>query len=176
MWAGPSYQDSIFWGSCKFCDQNYWHRQLKMLMEKVFFKKNAYIDHLHICPSAWSGLWQTSALLPHRHCWIQWPFPWRPNRSPNSCHGDKVPAAVNIRPLIFCSVINSSCAISQLIDFISAPSDTVWPNNSAFILPSWIPSIFILLLSRHACMNATLIVLKLSAPLAQTQSSHCHFF
>lgn len=43
-----------------------------------------------ISNAAWCGLWHTSAILPHWHCWIQWSFPRCPNRSPNPRHGNQL--------------------------------------------------------------------------------------
>lgn len=123
-------------------------------------------------PSAWSGLRQTSALLPYRHCWIQRPFPWCPNRSPNSCHGDKVPAAVNIRPMIFCSFINSSCAIYRLIAFISAPSDTQCGQIMAILSfhHEHHPSLSVRCRSIYTWMHLFTSLKNLCAPLTHTHN------
>lgn len=38
-------------------------------------------------PSVWCGLWQSSAILPYRHRWLQRPLPRCTHRSSNPCHG-----------------------------------------------------------------------------------------
>lgn len=139
--------------------------------------KSIYI-HLHVCPTAWSGLGQTSALLPYRYCWIQRPLPWCPNWCSNSCHGNKIPRALNTRPifsdpslfLLFPSHAISRLMASYLLRLTCYSCKTGANHDLCSFYPSVMNSVhFILLLLLHIYINASLHVLtNLCAPLIHT--------
>lgn len=48
---------------------------------------NSYYFSFWTSNAARRGFYGSSAVLPHRHCWVQRAFPWGPNRIPHPRHG-----------------------------------------------------------------------------------------